>query len=380
MTDDGDTRAEHPFAFTGNARDYFRIWIVNLLLTLATLGIWSAWAKVRKRRYFYGHTWVAGANFEYHGDPIAILRGRVIAAGALLTYWAVEHLRPGAGPWLLLALMLGLPWIVARSLAFNATNSSHRGIRFQFRCDAIDVAMAIWPIYLWPIALIVVDFATGRLAIGSDWRRDAASAGAFALIGVLYPLIVARIRRLAVAQAKWGRCRFHSTLRTRTVYRIYIVGALLGGVLGGVLIGGLSGAAIAIAAGAGADYRGIGPYVIFIITGVAYAVVVTLVVAYTRSRMTNLTFETARLAPVGGFRSMLAMRRLARLYFVNLIAIVVTAGLMIPWAVIRVARYRAESLTLLADGPVDAVIAADSARIAATGEEMAEAFGFDLAV
>ena len=53
-----------PFSFSGNASDYFRIWIVNLLFVLLSLGIWSAWAKVRKCRYFYGHTWVAGSNFE----------------------------------------------------------------------------------------------------------------------------------------------------------------------------------------------------------------------------------------------------------------------------------------------------------------------------
>ena len=34
-------------SFTGDGKEYFRIWVVNLLLTLATFGIYSAWAKVR---------------------------------------------------------------------------------------------------------------------------------------------------------------------------------------------------------------------------------------------------------------------------------------------------------------------------------------------
>ena len=38
------------FRFTGQARDYFRIWVVNMFLSLATLGLWSPWAKVRKQR------------------------------------------------------------------------------------------------------------------------------------------------------------------------------------------------------------------------------------------------------------------------------------------------------------------------------------------
>lgn len=69
-TVDASRRSLLQLAFAGVADDYFRIWIVNLLLTLVTVGLWSPWAKVRKRRYFYGHTWLANANFEYHGNPV----------------------------------------------------------------------------------------------------------------------------------------------------------------------------------------------------------------------------------------------------------------------------------------------------------------------
>ena len=52
-------RHYHPFTFHGNALEFFKIWIVNVLLTVVTLGIYSAGAKVRTMRYFYGHTgWV----------------------------------------------------------------------------------------------------------------------------------------------------------------------------------------------------------------------------------------------------------------------------------------------------------------------------------
>src|SRR6185436_19796655 len=118
--------AAYAFGFTGRAPDYFRIWIVNLLLTLVTLGLWSPWAKVRKRRYLYGHTWLGDANFEYHADPVAILRGRLIAAGAAFLYWVINTLLPEAAPWLLALLLCGAPWIIARSLTFNASRSSHR--------------------------------------------------------------------------------------------------------------------------------------------------------------------------------------------------------------------------------------------------------------
>jgi len=38
--------------FTGRGTEYFGIWIVNLLLTIITLGIYSAGAKVRRLQYF----------------------------------------------------------------------------------------------------------------------------------------------------------------------------------------------------------------------------------------------------------------------------------------------------------------------------------------
>ena len=42
-----------PFRFDGRAGEYFRIWIVNVMLTQ---GIYSAWAKVRTNKYFYRNT------------------------------------------------------------------------------------------------------------------------------------------------------------------------------------------------------------------------------------------------------------------------------------------------------------------------------------
>src|ERR1700730_5174402 len=72
--------------FTGRGAEYFGIWIVNLLLTIVTLGIYSAWARVRRLQYFYRHTEVAGSSFDFHGSPIRILIGRVVALVMLIGY------------------------------------------------------------------------------------------------------------------------------------------------------------------------------------------------------------------------------------------------------------------------------------------------------
>ena len=79
----------HRLEFTGSGPEYFRVWIVNLLLTIVTLGIYSAWAKVRSLRYFYGTTSLDGTAFEYHGTGLQILKGRLIAF-AVLVLWSLS--------------------------------------------------------------------------------------------------------------------------------------------------------------------------------------------------------------------------------------------------------------------------------------------------
>ncbi|MGH8445863.1 MAG: YjgN family protein, partial [Solimonas sp.] len=121
------------FRFNGSGGEYFGIWIVNLLLTLLTLGLYSPWAKVRRLQYFYRNTELAGSSFEYHGRPLAILRGRLIAFGLLLVYhFATTYI----SIWTLVALaVLGLvlPWLLRNALRFRAHYSSYRGLRFSFR-------------------------------------------------------------------------------------------------------------------------------------------------------------------------------------------------------------------------------------------------------
>ena len=54
---------DHQIEFEGKGGEYFRIWIVNVLLSIVTLGIYSAWATVRTRRYFYANVKLAGEGF-----------------------------------------------------------------------------------------------------------------------------------------------------------------------------------------------------------------------------------------------------------------------------------------------------------------------------
>jgi len=126
-------KANEPFQFKGSGGEYFKIWIVNLLLSIVTLGIYSAWAKVRRKQYFYGNTRVVGATFRYLADPIKILKGRIVVFLGFVVYTLINQAFPPAALVLTFVFLFVLPWLVVRSLAFNARNSAWRNIRFNFK-------------------------------------------------------------------------------------------------------------------------------------------------------------------------------------------------------------------------------------------------------
>jgi uncharacterized membrane protein YjgN (DUF898 family) len=113
-----EPRAQAPF-FTGTGGEYFRMWIVNLLLSVITLGVYSAWAKVRRLEYFYRNTRLAGSSFDYHGDPMAILKGRIVGAMLFGGYYAASLVSPMLGVAAFGALAAVLPWLIVRSLRFR---------------------------------------------------------------------------------------------------------------------------------------------------------------------------------------------------------------------------------------------------------------------
>ncbi|HKX64561.1 MAG TPA: DUF898 family protein, partial [Rhizomicrobium sp.] len=105
----------HQMRFEGSGGEYFKIWIVNLALSIVTLGIFSAWAKVRSKRYFYGNTYIGEHSFDYHANPLRILLGRLVALCLLLGYTATIHFMPAATfVWYLVFAVAG-PWLINAS-------------------------------------------------------------------------------------------------------------------------------------------------------------------------------------------------------------------------------------------------------------------------
>jgi uncharacterized membrane protein YjgN (DUF898 family) len=96
------------------------------------LGIYSAWAKVRKKKYLYNHTTLVGEHFDFHANPVNILKGRLLVAAAYGAFILLGKLYPAVSAFTATLFLLLLPWMVVRAMVFRMNNTSYRNIRFGF--------------------------------------------------------------------------------------------------------------------------------------------------------------------------------------------------------------------------------------------------------
>ena len=123
----------------GNGGTLFGIVIVNLMLIIVTLGIYSFWAKVRTRRYLYAQTEFIGDRFAYHGTGKELFLGALKMLLVLIGFYAVFFLVARfASPvlamvFIYLALAAAIPFALYGSMRYAMSRTSWRNIRFSFR-------------------------------------------------------------------------------------------------------------------------------------------------------------------------------------------------------------------------------------------------------
>ncbi len=335
------------FRFTGEGGEYFRIWIVNLLLTIVTLGIYSAWAKVRREQYFHRHLLLAESGFEYHGRPLAILKGRIVAVALLVTLSVAEDIGPLAYGAALLVILPLVPWLAVRALRFRAYNTSYRGLRFSFHGT------------YWEAFRVFVGY--GLLALFTLW--------------LAFPVWYRRMRTFALDNLRFGTTEFRCTVGAGEIYR-----ATAGPVL--ALVGLFFATVILLGILAGVNSKRVvdtATFVGLLVLPAMFLGFQAVIIPWINVRLANAVWNQTTL---GGhaFRSSLKARHFVALTLVNWLAIIGTAGLFIPWARVRIARYRAECMAIDATCDLDAFIAGEGQAATALGDETAELFDLDIAL
>ena len=347
--------------FHGSAREYFRIWIVNLCLTLLTFGTFSAWAKVRKKRFAYSHTTIGGTPFQYLGQPIPILKGRLIAATGFLVYYLTSHFFTSLMPWVLAGGLIAAPWVIVRSAAFNARFSAYRNMTFHFDAGYWDAAKVI---YVWGIIPIWV------IGMMFSWEGAAIFFGIFSIVvAFAFPWLLWRLKKFLIEHTFYGGINANFTATAGQYFKIYFLAFLI-----------MLGITIPLFILMGIIVASTEIYWIIVIISpfLGYAGYI-LAYAYIRSRSGNLVWNHTRLGPLR-FKSTLQMKDLLSLYVTNAIGIVVSLGLLIPWAVIRTWKYRADNTRVFQDGPLAQFQGGDSSNVAAIGAETLDIFDLDISI
>jgi uncharacterized membrane protein YjgN (DUF898 family) len=344
-----NTRDALPFKFTATGGEYFRIWIVNLLLTLVTFGFYSAWAKVRRLRYFYGNTSLAGSAFEYHGQPTQILKGRLIALVALGSYSAATHFWPLAMFVLLPLLAIAVPWVVVRSRKFQMQVTSWRNIRFHFHGTYGGAASA----YIGWAILAVITFY------------------------IMLPHLLYKRVKFLLSETSFGSQRLEFPKSVGPYYRLYYMTLLFGlaVLVGGVVVMVILGIVLG-APGMGPGSKPIASVIMSLVMSGVFALLFLPIVAYFERRFLNETFDGLRVGP-HTVRCKLETSRLASIYVTNLLGMIFTLGLFYPWARVRRMQYQFDSMSLETVGSLDSFVAAADRSTSATGEELGEFFDVD---
>lgn len=362
------------FSFDGKFGEYFRIWIVNTSLSILTLGVYSAWATVRNRKYLYRSTRLAGSGFDFHASPMAILKGRSIAVFLLAGYLGISFLLPGAEIFIALAITLFLPWFIVRSRMFRLWNTSYRNIRFSF-APVVGAA-----------ARVVLGIG---LLIGFSF-------------GLIYPYYKYRRADLIVSNSRFGNLPFALNKLTSGFYWRYL-GAGLALITGSLMLSTIYDfSAITDVTNVGQDVvekaemeviedfpeseptdEDGGPEIdsgmLASIGGIVfgYFLIFMVVATYLGASVLKLVLNNVSVGK-HRLRCNWSVWRLVCIRLSNFVLVIFSLGLLAPLATIRTQRYQLNNLAIEVHGDIDAIVSGEGLQVSAIGDELGDAFDFDL--
>ncbi len=322
--------------FTGSGSEFFRIWITNLLLTICTLGLYSAWAKVRTINYFYGNTLLDGSSFSFVANPIAILKGRIIAFAVFGAYTLFQTVEPVVSLVIMLAVFPLIPLLVVRSMRFRMQNTEYRGLKFNFT-GSVGHAYSLF------FGGVILTYIS---------------------MGILFPWWDCQKKQYLLGNLRYGNKRFESFPRAGVFYKCAGICILMGiGMTFLVIL-------ISVAGGLLAGDFGFVAGILFLYLSMG------ILWAYWHVSTTNHVMESTYLPGVF-FRSRMSTQDFVALWVVNIILLVLTFGLAVPWVMVRNARYRVNSTTVLAED-LDSFVQGQIESTSAIGEELGETIDLDI--
>ncbi|WP_158966677.1 YjgN family protein [Paraglaciecola sp. L3A3] len=334
--------------FHGKAGEFFAIWIVNLLLSIITLGIYSAWAKVRTNRYFYSNTEIDGHRFSYLADPIQILKGRIIGVVLFGAYFLASAFSPIAALVIMLLLLAATPFLICLSIRFKMRMTAYRNVRFNFKGGFGEA-------FIMFILLPIASMFTLYLAL---------------------PWVLKKMDEFIYSNVTFGDKKVQTDLKTGEYYIASFGAFFIGVALFAIALFALGGSLAALKDPEAMKQMSSS----LIILMVVYVLVILLASSFYTARIRNHIFNHSRIEEVASFKSELTVSKLVWLHLTNFIALICTLGFAMPWAHVRSAKLYAQATQVNILEGADKVLVDASGSASAVAEEVAGVFDVDIAL
>ncbi len=302
---------DHKFSFHGEGGKLFGVLIVNLLLTLLTLGFYYPWAKAAILQYMYKETELAGSRFTFHGTGKEMFKGFLKAIGIFILiyggFFALSYLKfPIIGViYLYLGILAILPIAIHGSWKYRLSRSSWKGIHFGYRGD-------FKHFYKFCLKESLLTLVT--LGIYGLW-------------------MTINIRKYIIGKSRYGNVSFDYKGKGNEFFGLYI-----------------------------------GGYLLTIITLGIYGF-------WWAKDLINYYYTKIEMDQNGTkipFKSTITGGGLFKLFFINGLIVFFTLGLGTAWAQVRTMRYMANNLFIGGELDTNAVIQTEEEYKDATGEDLGD--------
>ncbi|MGG7662637.1 YjgN family protein [Dyadobacter sp. BHUBP1] len=300
--------------FHGEGAKLFGIYIVNILLTIVTFGLYYPWARAALLKYMYEESEFEGSRFTFHGTGKEMFIGFIKAIGIFVVLYCI--LLGGIATQKPTLMMIGLavfyigfllliPIAIHGALRYRASRSSWRGIHFGYRGDRKEllntfiigsiITLITFGIYGAWLIIELRKYIFKNLRFGNITFSYEGEGGAFFWLNIK---------------------GYFLTLLTLGIYAFWWVKDLFNYYVNNIRM-----------------YQG----------------------------ETRLAFRST--ATAGGY---------FKLLIVNVLIIVLSLGLATPWAIVRTMQFVFSNIHI--DGPldVDAIIQTEADYTDATGEDLAD--------
>jgi uncharacterized membrane protein YjgN (DUF898 family) len=329
----------HRITYDGQTGQVYKIWLLNIVMNIFTLGIYSFWGKTRLRQYVAGAFKLNKDRFEYTGTGkelfIGFLKAMLIFLVLYLPFMVASIIAPDAA-WPLVFLIpffYVLPVALYSAWRYRMSRTQWRGIRFELDGSVMKFA----GVFLWRWLINIVS------------------------LGILIPYSDIRIYQYVADNAYYGDIAFRFEGRGKNLMAIHlatysiIIGLLIFAFYGLQLMA--ASFVTAQTAIAQQDLSVDEALVIFFSNASFFAALTCIIVPFILLPMVRLIYKTALIHEITnhlhageiGFKSTVTTFALMKLKLGNFLILILTFGLGLPVIMQRNLRFFAQHTQVRGD-------------------------------